>query len=93
MAAALPPRRPSRSVRPSGADEQVPTSSEGSRAERQLVAWTGRYGEVVASMRELGRPEAGQHVAVTAVGRAFSRSRSRSSARRRSVSRSSDSSS
>jgi predicted amidophosphoribosyltransferase len=50
-------------------------------------------GEVVASMRELRRPEAGQHVAVTAVGRAFSRSRSRSSARRRSVSRSSDSSS
>jgi hypothetical protein len=59
-------------VRPSGADEQVERSSESSRAEaeRQLVASTERYREVVASMRELGRPEAGQHVAVKAVGRA-----------------------
>jgi hypothetical protein len=50
----------------------VQTSSDGSRAEaeRQLVAATERYREVVASMQELGRPEAGQHVAVKAVGRA-----------------------
>jgi hypothetical protein len=50
----------------------VQTSSESSRAEaeRQLVASIERYREVVGSMRELGRPEAGQHVAVKAVGRA-----------------------
>jgi hypothetical protein len=50
----------------------VQTSSESSRAEaeRQLVAATERYREVVASMQQLGRPEAGQHVAVKAVGRA-----------------------
>jgi hypothetical protein len=34
------------------------------------MASTERYREVVDSMRELGRPEAGQHVAVKAVGRA-----------------------
>src|SRR5919205_587788 len=47
-------------------------SSEGSRAEaaRQLAAAAARHREVVASMQELGRPEAGQHVAVKAVGRA-----------------------
>src|SRR5829696_6974034 len=46
--------------------------SEGSRleAERQLVAAVERHREVLASMRELGRPESGQHVAVKAVGRA-----------------------
>jgi hypothetical protein len=45
---------------------------EGSRreAERQLAAAAERHREVVASMQELGRPEAGQHVAVKAVGRA-----------------------
>ena len=46
--------------------------SERSRleAERQLAAAVERHGEVLASMRELGRPESGQHVAVKAVGRA-----------------------
>jgi hypothetical protein len=39
-------------------------------AERQLVAAVERHREVLASMQELGRPEAGQHVAVKAVGRA-----------------------
>lgn len=48
------------------------TSSESSRAEaeRQLVAAAERHREVVASMQELGRPEAGQHVSVKSVGRA-----------------------
>ena len=39
-------------------------------AERQLAAAIERYREVLASMRELGRPETSQHVAVKAVGRA-----------------------
>jgi hypothetical protein len=38
-------------------------------AERQLAASAERHREVVASMQELGRPEAGQHVAVKSVGR------------------------
>jgi hypothetical protein len=48
------------------------SSSDGSRAEaeRQLAAAVARHREVVASMQELGRPEAGQHVAVKSVGRA-----------------------
>src|SRR3954470_21518024 len=48
------------------------SSSDGSRAEaeRQLAAAAARHREVVASMQELGRPEAGQHVAVKSVGRA-----------------------
>jgi hypothetical protein len=48
------------------------SSSEGSRAqaERQLTAAVERHRELVASMQELGRPEAGQYVAVKAVGRA-----------------------
>ena len=47
-------------------------SSGGSRpeAERQLAAAVDRHREVLGSMEELGRPEAGQHVAVKAVGRA-----------------------
>jgi len=47
-------------------------ASESSRAEaeRQLAASAQRHRELVASMQELGRPEAGQHVAVKAVGRA-----------------------
>ena len=46
--------------------------SGGSRpeAERQLAAALDRHREVLASMRELGRPESGQHVAVKSVGRA-----------------------
>jgi hypothetical protein len=38
--------------------------------ERQLAAAAERHREVSASMREPGRPEAGQHVAVKSVGRA-----------------------
>jgi len=47
-------------------------SSEGSRAEaeRQLAAAAERHREAVASMQELGRPEAGQSVAIKVVGRA-----------------------
>jgi hypothetical protein len=47
--------------RPAGARLEV---------ERQLAAAAERHREVLESMRELGRPEAGQHVAVKAVGRA-----------------------
>jgi hypothetical protein len=51
---------------------EPPQGSGGSRpeAERQLAAAVERHREVLASMQELGRPEAGQHVAVKAVGRA-----------------------
>ena len=54
-----------------GATEPV-DRTQGARpeAERQLAAAVERHREVVASMQELGRPEAGQHVAVKAVGRA-----------------------
>jgi len=45
-------------------------SGSRSEAERQLAAAVERHREVVASTRELGRPETGQHVAVKAVGRA-----------------------
>ena len=47
-------------------------SPEGARAEaeRQLAAAVERHREAVASMEELGRPEAGQHVAIKVVGRA-----------------------
>ena len=47
--------------------------SEGVRnleAERQLAAAAERHREMLASMQEVGRPEAGQHVAVKAVDRA-----------------------
>jgi hypothetical protein len=46
--------------------------SERSRpeAERQLAAAVERHREVLASMQQPGRPEAGQHIAVKAVGRA-----------------------
>jgi hypothetical protein len=48
------------------------TATEHSRAEaeRQLSAAAERHREVLASMQQQGRPEAGQHVAVKAVGRA-----------------------
>jgi len=58
-------------------------------AERQLAARVERHREVVASMRELGRPETGQHVAVKAVGRAVHLVSSRSGARPNAVFRSS----
>jgi hypothetical protein len=47
-------------------------SSEGSRAEveRQLSAAAERHREAVLSMHELGRPEAGQYVAIKVAGRA-----------------------
>jgi hypothetical protein len=50
----------------------VAATSERSRAEaeRQVSAFAERHREVLASMQQLGRPEAGQHVAVKAVGRA-----------------------
>ena len=47
-----------------------PTEGATHEAERQLAAAAERHREVVASMREPGRPESGQHVAVKAVGRA-----------------------
>jgi hypothetical protein len=49
-----------------------PLQRSGSRSEadHQLAAAVERHREFVASMQELGRPEAGQHVAVKAVGRA-----------------------
>jgi hypothetical protein len=51
---------------------ESPARSEGAtpEAERQLIAAVERHREALASMRELGRPEAGQHVAVKAVARA-----------------------
>ena len=69
--------------------------SGGSRpeAERQLAAAAERHREVVASMRELGRPETGQHIAVKAVGRASHWFPLRSGTRRKAVFRSSGSSS
>jgi len=45
-------------------------AGSGAEAERQLAAAAARHREVLASMQELGRPEAGQHVAVKAVDRA-----------------------
>jgi hypothetical protein len=51
-------------------DRQTPSESRRAEAERQLVASAERHREVVASMQELGRPEAGQHVSVKSVGRA-----------------------
>src|SRR5580765_40090 len=47
-------------------------TSERSRAEaeRQLSAAAERHREVLASMDQLGRPDAGQHVAIKAVARA-----------------------
>jgi hypothetical protein len=49
---------------PAGSDGATP------EAERQLIAAVERHREALASMRELGRPESGQHVAVKALGRA-----------------------
>jgi hypothetical protein len=51
---------------------ESPLRSEGAttEAERQLTAAAERHREAVASMREPGRLESGQHVAVKAVGRA-----------------------
>ena len=51
---------------------EATATSERSRAEaeRQLSAAAERHREVFVSMQQLGRPEAGQHVAVKAVGRA-----------------------
>ena len=58
-------RRAARSMSPVSASDRV-----GAEAERQLVASIERHREVAASMQELGRSEAGQHVAVKSVGRA-----------------------
>jgi hypothetical protein len=51
-------------------DRQSSSESSRAEAERQLVASAERHREVVASMQELGRPEAGQHVSLKSVGRA-----------------------
>ena len=51
--------------------QPIETSEGGTpETERQLAAAAERHREVVASMREPGRPESGQHVAVKAVDRA-----------------------
>jgi hypothetical protein len=51
--------------------DAAPTSERSrAEAERQVSASAERHREVLASMQQLGRPEAGQHVAVKAVGRA-----------------------
>jgi hypothetical protein len=54
----------------SSSDPQQRSASAGPEAERQLGAAVERHREVLASMQEPGRPEASQHVAVKAVGRA-----------------------
>jgi hypothetical protein len=54
----------------SALDRQTSSESSRTEAERQLVASAERHREVVASMQELGRPEAGQHVSVKSVARA-----------------------
>jgi hypothetical protein len=51
----------------------LPTSAHDdstAEVERQLAAAVERHREVTESMHELGRPEAGRHVAVKSVGRA-----------------------
>ena len=55
---------------PSAIEPVDRSASARPEAERQLAAAAERHREVVASMQELGRSEAGQHVAVKAVGRA-----------------------
>ena len=54
----------------SSIDTQQRSADPRPEAERQLAAAVERHREVLASMQELGRPEAGQHVAVKAAGRA-----------------------
>jgi hypothetical protein len=54
----------------SGVDPLQRSERSRAEAERQLAAAVERHREVLASMQELGRPEAGQYVAVKAVGRA-----------------------
>lgn len=55
---------------PSAIEPADRSASARPEAERQLAAAAERHREVLASMQELGRSEAGQHVAVKAVGRA-----------------------
>ena len=55
---------------PSAIEPLDRSASARPEAERQLAAAAERHREVVASMQELGRSVAGQHVAVKAVGRA-----------------------
>jgi len=54
----------------SSVDAPQRSAGAGPEAERQLAAAVERHREVLASMQEPGRPEASQHVAVKAVGRA-----------------------
>ena len=51
-------------------DATATSESSQAEAERQLAASAERHREVVTSLREIGRPEAGQHIAVKSVGRA-----------------------
>jgi hypothetical protein len=55
---------------PSATEPLDHSASARPEAERQLAAAAERHREVLASMQEPGRSEAGQHVAVKAVGRA-----------------------
>jgi hypothetical protein len=55
---------------PSAIEPVDRSASARPEAERQFAAAAERHREVLASMQELGRSEAGQHVAVKAVGRA-----------------------
>jgi hypothetical protein len=55
---------------PSATEPVNRSASARPEVERQLAAAAERHREVLASMQELGRSEAGQHVAVKAVGRA-----------------------
>lgn len=53
-----------------GDDEPLSPADSRAETERQLVAAAERHREAVTSMLEPGRPDAGQHVAIKAVGRA-----------------------
>ena len=55
---------------PSAIEAVDDSASARLEADRQLAAAAERHREVVASMQQLGRSEASQHVAVKAVGRA-----------------------
>jgi len=64
---------------PARSDAAIP------EAERQLIAAVERHREALASMRELGRPESGQHVASRRSAVPCSLSSSRSGMRRKAV--------
>jgi hypothetical protein len=78
---------------PSATEPVDRSASAKPEAERQLAAAAERHREVLASMQELVRSQAGQHVAVKAVGRAVHLVTFASSTRRKPVFRESASSS